>query len=67
MPVEEKPARKGRKAAGAANKRQFLTTMAPDVIKAVKQAALEDDTTASVILETAAKEWLKRRGSKAET
>jgi hypothetical protein len=33
-------------------------------IEAVKQAALEDDTTASECFETAAKEWLERRKAK---
>jgi hypothetical protein len=44
-------------------KRQFLTSMDPDVIKSVKSAALEDDTTASAIIEEAAREWLGRRAS----
>jgi hypothetical protein len=35
--------------------------MSYDVIKAVKQVALEDDTTASEILEEAARDWLERR------
>jgi hypothetical protein len=38
--------------------------MSADVIKAIKQAALEDETTASEILEAAAKEWLERRKKK---
>jgi hypothetical protein len=56
---------KGRKPAEG-DKRQFLTTMDPDVIKSIKLAAIEDETSASVVLETAAKEWLERRKSKAK-
>jgi len=63
MKKPTKPKLKGRKPAEG-DKRQFLTTMDPDVIKAVKLAAIEEDTSASVILETAAKEWLERRKSK---
>jgi hypothetical protein len=36
--------------------------MDAELIKAIKLAAIEQDTSASVILETAAKEWLQRRG-----
>jgi hypothetical protein len=60
MKKPTKPTPKGRKPAEG-EKRQFLTTMDPDVIKAVKLAAIEEDTTASAILERAAKEWLERR------
>jgi hypothetical protein len=35
--------------------------MDPDVIKAVKKAAIEDETSASEILEEAARAWLERR------
>jgi hypothetical protein len=38
--------------------------MDPDVIKAVKKAAIEDETPASEILEEAARAWLERRKSK---
>jgi hypothetical protein len=48
----------------SADKRNFFATMSADVIKLVKQAALEDDTNASEILEKAAKEWLDRRKKK---
>lgn len=40
------PLRKGRKPA-AGDKRQFLATMDPEVIKAIKKAAIEDETSAS--------------------
>jgi hypothetical protein len=46
------------------DKRQFLTTMDPEVIKSIKLAAIEDDTTASLILEKAATEFLERRKKK---
>ena len=42
------------------DKRQFLTTMDPDVIRAIKQAALGLDRTASDVMEEAAKEWPER-------
>jgi hypothetical protein len=58
-------ARKGRKPAEG-EKRQFLATMDPEVIKPVKLAAFEDETSASEILEEAATEWLERRKSKAK-
>lgn len=50
--------------ASSADKRNFFATMSADVIKSIKQAALEDDTTASEILEAAAKQWLERRKKK---
>lgn len=43
------------------DKRQFLISMDPDLIRAIKVAALEDDTTASTIMEDAAKIWLMKR------
>jgi hypothetical protein len=43
------------------DKRSFFATMSAEVIKAMKQAALEDDTTASECFEAAAREWLERR------
>lgn len=60
MAESKKTVQRGRKPPEGL-KRQFLTHLDPDVIKAVKQAALDDDTTASKIIETAAKEFLKRR------
>jgi hypothetical protein len=62
--AEKSPSsRKGRKPPEGA-KRQFLTSMDPDVIRAIKVAAAELDTTASQVLETAAREWLERHKSK---
>lgn len=43
------------------DRKQFLVTMSSEVIKAVKQAGLEDDRPAWAIVEEAAKEWLQRR------
>jgi hypothetical protein len=58
-------AKKAAKEKGSsAAKRNFFATMSADVIKAIKQAALEDDTTASEILEEAANQWLDRRRKK---
>jgi hypothetical protein len=65
MKKTEKPKPKGRKPAEG-DRRQFLTTIDQEVIKGVKLAAIEDDTTASVVLEMAAREWLERRGWKAK-
>jgi hypothetical protein len=60
---EAKSAKRGRKAPEG-DRRSFFATMSSDVIKAIKNAAIADETTASVILEEAAKEWLERRGRK---
>ena len=60
MKEPKKPLLKGRKPAEG-EKRQFLATMDPKVIKAVKLAAIEDETSASGILEEAAIQWLVRR------
>jgi hypothetical protein len=38
--------------------------MSGELIKSIKRAALEDDTTASEILEQAARDWLERRQHK---
>jgi hypothetical protein len=45
-------------------KRQFLVTIGPAIIKAIKTAAIEDDTTASEVMEQAASQWLERRKSR---
>jgi hypothetical protein len=58
--AEKKPAGKpGRKAPDGA-KKQFLSSLDPDVIRAIKVAAVELDKNASQVLEEAAKEWLVR-------
>ena len=45
-------------------KKQFLTSMDPEVIRRIKAAAVMRDITASQALETAAKEWLDRNEAK---
>jgi hypothetical protein len=45
-------------------KKQFLSSMDPEVIRSIKVAAAALETTASQLLETAAKEWLERHKSK---
>jgi hypothetical protein len=57
MLEKREPLRKGRKPAEG-DKRQFLLTMDPEVIKAIKQAAIGLDRTASEVMEDAAKDWL---------
>jgi hypothetical protein len=59
----KKPVKMPRKQA-VGDRRQFLTTMSADVIKAVKQAGLEDGVNAWEIMEEAARDWLERRRSK---
>src|ERR1700731_4570561 len=62
--ADDKPSpRRGRKPP-LGEKRQFLTTMDPDVIRAIKQAALDVDRTASDVMEEAAKQWLARHKHK---
>jgi hypothetical protein len=58
--TEKKATLKGRKPP-AGDKRQFLLSMDAEVIKSIKLAAVEDDTTASATMEDAAKQWLERR------
>jgi hypothetical protein len=55
----KKPLRRGRKPVDG-DKRKFLATMDPEIIKALKLAAIEDDTSASEALEAAAGQWLER-------
>ena len=62
MTAPKKTRLKGRKSPEG-SKRQFLTTMDPEVIKAIKTAAIEDETTASELMEEAANQWLERRKS----
>jgi hypothetical protein len=58
--AEKKPAKKRGRRPPDGEKKQFLSSMDPDVIRGVKVAAAALDTTASLVLETAAKEWLER-------
>jgi hypothetical protein len=62
--MEAPKKRKGRKPAGGGEKRQFLATMNPEVIKAIKTAAILQETSASEILEDAARAWLEQRKPK---
>ncbi|MFK4650501.1 hypothetical protein ABIF97_000435 [Bradyrhizobium japonicum] len=62
--IEKKKAAKRGKRTPLGHRRQFLTMMDPDVIKAVKQAALEDDRAAWDVMEEAARQWLDHRKSK---
>ena len=59
MADEKPPSRRSRKPPEG-DKRQFLTSMDPDVIKAIKQAAIDKDRTASDVMEEAAEQWLER-------
>lgn len=42
-------------------RRNFFATLDAELIKSIKRVALEDDTSASEILEEAARDWLERR------
>ncbi|WP_407151011.1 hypothetical protein [Bradyrhizobium sp. ORS 86] len=42
-------------------RKQFLAVMLEDTIKSLKQAAIEEDTTASLLLERIANEYLQSR------
>jgi hypothetical protein len=57
--AEKKPAARGRKPPEG-EKKQFLTSMDPDIIRRIKAAAALKDKTASFVLEEAAREWLER-------
>ncbi|MHC2467417.1 hypothetical protein [Bradyrhizobium embrapense] len=46
------------------DRRQFLTMMSPDIIRAIKKAAIEDDRAAWDVMEEAARQWLERRNEK---
>ena len=59
MADEESTLRKGRKPP-VGKKKQFLTSVDPEVIRAIKVAALATDRTASDVMEEAAKQWLER-------
>lgn len=63
MVAKKKASKRGRRTP-VGDRRQFLTMMSPDIIKAVKQAALDDDRAAWDVMEEAAKEWLERRKAK---
>lgn len=58
--ADRKPVAKPGRKPPDGTKRQFLTSMDPDVIRRIKAAAALRDQTASWVLEDAAKEWLER-------
>jgi hypothetical protein len=58
--AEKKPASKRGRKPPDGEKKQFLTSMDPDVIRRIKAAAALRDQTASFVLEEAAKDWLDR-------
>ncbi len=60
--AEKKVPKRGLRSA-VGDRRQFLTMMSPDIIRSIKQAALEDDRAAWNVLEEAARQWLERRKS----
>ncbi|MDI2075806.1 hypothetical protein [Bradyrhizobium sp. Mp27] len=57
--AERKPTTRGRKPPEG-EKRQFLTSMDPDVIRRIKAAAALRDKTASALLEEISRDWLER-------
>jgi hypothetical protein len=57
--ADKKQAIRGRKPLEG-EKKQFLTSIGPDVIRLIKAAAALRDKTPSLALEEAAKEWLDR-------
>jgi hypothetical protein len=62
MPAK-KPPTSGPRKLPVGDRVQFLTTMSADVIRSVKQAALDDNRNAWEIMEEAAQQWLDRRKS----
>jgi hypothetical protein len=58
--AEKKTAGRPGKKPPAGAKKQFLTSMDPEVIRRIKAAAALKDKTASLVLEEAAREWLER-------
>jgi hypothetical protein len=58
--ADAKPSQKKGRKPPQGDKRQFLTSMDPEVIRQIKQAAIGLDKTASEVMEEAAKEWLER-------
>lgn len=47
----------------ADGRRQLLVYLPPDLIKDVKKLAVDDDTTASAIVEEAVRQWVETRTS----
>ncbi len=67
MSDARKPAKKSKATPAGPQKRNFFATLSADVIKSIKRAALDDDTTASQILDEAARDWLERRRKTTKT
>jgi hypothetical protein len=59
MADKKKPATRGRRPPEG-EKKQFLTSMDPHIIRRIKAAAALRDKTASLVLEEAARDWLER-------
>ena len=57
--ADRKSATRGRKPP-AGEKRQFLTSMDPDIVRRIKAAAALRDKTASMLLEDISREWLEK-------
>jgi Ribbon-helix-helix protein, copG family len=58
--ADAKPSQKKGRKPPQGDKRQFLTSLDPEVIKQIKQAAIGLEKTASEVMEEAAREWLER-------
>jgi hypothetical protein len=65
--VEKKKAPKRRLRNPLGDRVQFLTMLPPDIVRSIKQAALESDRAAWQIFEEAARQWLERRKSAKKT
>ncbi|GLH76522.1 hypothetical protein SSBR45G_14300 [Bradyrhizobium sp. SSBR45G] len=59
MAEKKKAGRPGRKPPPGV-KKQLLTSMDPEIIRRIKSAAALRETTASLVMEQAAAEWLER-------
>jgi hypothetical protein len=59
--ADDKPSPRRGENPAEGEKRQILTTMDPDVIRAIKQVALDLDRTASDVMEEAAKHRFSSR------
>lgn len=60
MAEKKKAGRPGRKPPAGGPRKQFLTSLDADIIKRIKSAAALRETTASLVMEQAAAEWLER-------
>jgi hypothetical protein len=60
MIEKKKSAKRGRRSP-VGDRRQFLMMMDPEIIRAIKMAAIAEDRAAWSVMEEAAREWLERR------